>query len=70
MDGYDIQRFERLKEIAKEYDVSVRVHGDKIAFIRDDGMTLGHSATVAEAFAYICGYSAGYDRASAVAPTD
>ncbi len=55
MNGYEVQRWERTKEIARACGATWRVY-ECIEFYDNMGFSLGAHGTVAEAFAFICGY--------------
>jgi hypothetical protein len=59
MDAYNVQKWERVKELARECAVSVQVR-DMIELYDWEGRALGHHATVGEAYAFLCGYEHYY----------
>jgi hypothetical protein len=55
MDAHAVQQWERSKALATSLDVTWRVK-DAIELYDKRGLTLGRFATVAETFAFLCGY--------------
>jgi hypothetical protein len=55
MTGYQLQKWERTKELAKLCNVTWQLRKD-IAFFTVKGLSLGSFETVDEAFAFMCGY--------------
>ena len=55
MDGFAVQKWERTKELAIECGVKWQL-SDRIQLFDHKGMGLGHFNTVAEAYAFLCGY--------------
>ena len=55
MNGYDIQKWNRCLAIAEPCGVEIEVKDG--FFLRDiDGLNLGSFGTVAEVYAFLCGY--------------
>lgn len=60
MTGYDIQLYQRTKEVAKYLKLELAVSGDRVAIGNPaTDVTLGFFNTVEEAYAYLCGYETG-----------
>lgn len=57
MNAQDVQKWERTKELAKSCGVTLRVHDHGTIELHDEyGVGLGHQSTVAETYAFLCGY--------------
>lgn len=65
MQAHDVQIWERTKELAKVCNVTFEVR-DEIAFFDRHKVCLGGFYTVAEAYAFICGYEHSCHSASEV----
>lgn len=55
MDTIELKRWKRVEEIALACGVTISLK-DLIGFTDSAGLNLGYFSTVAEAYAFICGY--------------
>jgi hypothetical protein len=68
MQAYELRTWERVKELAAACKVTIELHST-IAFFDKDKLNLGHFSTVAEAYAFLCGYEHACDHAEESLPS-
>lgn len=55
MNGYDVAKWERCKELAAEFGVLIKVW-DNFELTDQRGLSLGGLCSVDEVYAFLCGY--------------
>ncbi len=59
--GYDIQKYERVLEIAEKLDINVGISGDSFDLTNNNNKCiLGKIQKLDEVLSFLCGYDAGF----------
>lgn len=61
MNANDVRMYERSIELADRHGIKVELKGEAFILSEKRGAGLGAISTVNELYAYVCGFSSGFD---------